>query len=80
LVFEIATYYADDCVDAFVKRNLPITFALQLQVVNVREGGWTSSITSARVTIGLRILTELIHTIRILFIIATLNIGTRLAH
>jgi hypothetical protein len=42
LVFEIATYYADyadDCVDAFVKRNLPITFALQLQVVNVREGG-----------------------------------------
>jgi hypothetical protein len=61
LVFEIAPYYADDSADAFVKRNLPITFALQLQVINAREGGWTSSITSARVTIGSKVLTELIY-------------------
>ena len=36
LVFEIAPYCANDCADAFVKRILPITFALQLQVVDMK--------------------------------------------
>ena len=36
LVFGIFPYYAYDSTDAFVKRNA-ITFALQLQVIDVRE-------------------------------------------
>jgi hypothetical protein len=81
LVFEIAPYFASDCADAFVKRILPITFAHQLQVVDVK---------GRRIDVVYNVCQSYdalndsdcinLHTIRILFIIATINIEIKLAH
>jgi hypothetical protein len=81
LVFEIAAYCANDCEDAFVKGILPITFALQHQVVDVKGRRIDAVYNICQSCDGLKDSAFInLHTIRILFIIATLNVGIKLSH